>query len=670
MKRLNARLQELRDQLNYHSFRYHVLSDPVISDGEYDRLFAELLDIEKAHPDLITPDSPSSRVGAPPLSSFGSVTHGFPMLSLENAFTEQDLLDFELRAQRFLKDPTPFEYMAEPKMDGMAVELVYEDGILIQGSTRGDGRTGEDVTNNLKTVKSIPLRLQPDLSAHLLSGRFEVRGEVFLNIDGFRALNEQRLGQGEPLFSNPRNAAAGSLRQLDAGITAQRPLDFFAYGISDPAMVSCSCQLELLNLLRDLGFKVNPHIVLCKDMAEVVAHYRYLESIRHDLAYEIDGMVVKINVFAVQQRLGNKARSPRWAVAYKFANIQATTRMLGVEFQVGRTGMVTPVARLLPIAIGGVIVSRATLHNEDEIRRKDLRLGDLILVQRAGEVIPEVIKPIADVRDGTERPVMMPSHCPDCGHALIRLENESAIRCPNPACPAQQLRTLIHFASKTGMNIEGLGKKLMEQLVACGLIRDLPDIYALKAADLSGLEGWGEKSAQNIVQAIRKSKKTPLSRFLNALGIRHVGEVTAQLLAQHFHDLKALHTATESDFLVVEGIGEQVALSVYQYFHDLLNQEMLDRLLSLGLSIEQPALKDEAAPLAGAVVVFTGTLPGLSRAQAKARVKELGGQVASAISKKVTLLVAGENPGSKLEKARETGITIIGEKDFRRLVSL
>ncbi len=670
MERLKARLQELRDQLNYHSFRYHVLSDPVISDGEYDRLFEELLDIEKAHPDLITPDSPSSRVGAPPLSSFGSVTHRFPMLSLENAFTEQDLLDFELRAHRFLKDPTPFEYMAEPKMDGMAVELVYEDGILIQGSTRGDGRTGEDVTNNLKTVKSIPLRLQPDLSAHLLSSRFEVRGEIFLTIAGFRALNEQRLGQGEPLFANPRNAAAGSLRQLDAGITAQRPLDFFAYGISDPSMVSCSCQFELLNLLRNLGFKVNPHTVLCKDMAEVIAHYHYFESIRHHLAYEIDGMVVKIDVFAVQQRLGNKARSPRWAVAYKFATTQATTRMLGVEFQVGRTGVITPVAKLSPIAIGGVMVSRATLHNEDEIRRKDLRLGDLVLVQRAGEVIPEVIKPIADVRDGTESPVMMPGHCPDCGHSLIRRENESAIRCPNPACPAQQLRTLIHFASKAGMDIEGLGRKLMEQLVAEGLIRDLPDIYALKAADLSGLEGWGEKSAQNIVQAIQKSKKTPLSRFLNALGIRHVGEVTAQLLAQHFHDLKAIRTATESEFLVVEGIGEQVALSVYQYFHDPLNQEMLDRFLSLGLCIEQPALKGEAALLAGAMVVFTGSLVGLSRAQAKARVKELGGQVASAISKKVTLLVAGENPGSKLEKAREAGITIIGEEDFRRLVSL
>ncbi len=509
-----SRLAELREQVDFHAYRYYVLDDPLISDGEYDRLFQELLDLEEKYPELVTPDSPSQRVGAPPLAEFSSVEHRIPMLSLENAFNIPDLYNFEKGLRRFLTlaDEVPLAYVAEPKLDGLAVELVYRHGLLVQGSTRGDGQTGEEITANLRTVTAIPLKLRGREIPELL----EVRGEVIITSAGFKSLNEQRAAAGESLFANPRNAAAGSLRQLDSRITAKRPLDFYAYGVGDPNRLPVRSQTDVLRFLADCGFKKNPQVKSCPDLAGVISHFQRLEAIRHQLDYEIDGMVVKVDDLNLQQRLGAKARSPRWAIAWKFPASQATTRLLDVKFQVGRTGAVTPVAVLEPVSIGGVTVSHATLHNEAMIRGKDLRLGDLVLVQRAGEVIPEVVKPVVEMRTGSEQPVRMPGHCPECGHALVRSRKkdgteEAATRCPNHNCPAQQLRKLIHFTGKAGLDIQGLGKKVMEQLVDEGLVRDIPDIYRLTEEQLVGLEGWGEVSAAQCYKRLSRPAEQQLS---------------------------------------------------------------------------------------------------------------------------------------------------------------
>ena len=522
-KTVAERLTKLRELINDHAHRYYMLDDPLIADVEYDRLFQELLDLEGEHPELVTPDSPSQRVGGQPLSEFQQVEHTFPMLSLDNIIpdekkgSQEKLADFEERLQRFLKSAEAINYFVEPKLDGLAVEIVYRDGVMVLGSTRGDGRFGEDITVNLKTVPAIPLRLlsknnnnQPDL--------LEVRGEVFISIGGFQALNEQRLAAGENLFANPRNAAAGSLRQLDSRITAQRPLDFFVYGISDPASIPVDNQADILGYLEQLGFKINPLAKSCASIGEVADQFDYLNTIRHDLDYEIDGMVVKVNSLALQRRLGATARSPRWAVAWKFPASQVTTRLNAVEFQVGRTGVVTPIAILEPVSVGGAMVSRATLHNEDNIKNKDLRIHDAVLIQRAGDVIPEVVKAIAEQRTGREEMIRMPEKCPACSRILVREkkknkdEKEAATRCPNSSqCPAQRLRKLIHFTSKAGMDIEGLGKKIVEQLVTEGLLTDIPDIYDLQEEELAVLDGWGELSARNAVTAIAKSKETGAS---------------------------------------------------------------------------------------------------------------------------------------------------------------
>ena len=667
LEQIITNLRNLRNNLNFHSHRYYVLDDPVISDQEYDRLFQELLKIEARYPDLVTPDSPSQRVGSAPLSKFQSVAHTYPMLSLENAFSGSDLLDFEERIRRFLKIFTPISYLAEPKLDGLAVEIVYKHGLMVTGSTRGDGRVGENITNNLKTVSSIPLKLFSS-GGWPVPEKLEVRGEVFINFKGFKKLNEQRLADGENLFANPRNAAAGSLRQLDSRITAQRPLDFFAYGVGDPSSLPCQNQDELLKYLGTLGFKINPMTTLCNDMNQVVAHFDRLSNVRGDLAYDIDGMVVKVNSFELQTRLGSKARSPRWAIAGKFPASQTTTRLLSVEFGVGRTGAVTPVAILEPVGIGGVTVSRATLHNEDEIKRKDLRIGDMVLVQRAGDVIPEVVKPMIDLRKGNEQPIRMPDHCPECGHELVRPADEAVIRCPNPLCPAQRLQSLIHYTGKAGMDIEGLGKKVMEQLVSEGLINDIPDIYEIKPSDLIGLEGWAEKSADNVVQAIQSSRETNPAKFIAALGIRYVGEVTAQLLEDHFITLDNLMNASEADFHEIEGIGEQVAGSLSKYFNDPSVREMLERVMALGMKIIPRSLAAERLPLAGHVFLFTGSLK-ISRSEPKARVKKSGGHVASSISKEVTHVVCGQKPGSKAKKAQEMGLKILSEEEFELVLS-
>ena len=660
-----SRLQELRDQLNFHAHRYYVLDDPVIADGEYDRLFRELQDLEEQFPDLITSDSPSLRVGGVPLDRFEEAEHAFPMLSLDNVFNSGELAGFEEKIHRFLLSTAPIEYLAEPKLDGLAVELIYEKGLFRQGSTRGDGLTGENITAQLQTVQTIPLRLQSE-DGKELPDQLVVRGEVFLPRKEFIELNRQRAEQDKPLFANPRNAAAGSLRQLDPRVTASRSLDFFVYAVADAGQVPCADLAALFSWLAGLGFPVNPLIQVCSKLAEVAEQYQVLQQLRHELDYEIDGMVVKVNDFALQQRLGNTSRAPRWAVAWKFPAVQATTVIEAVEFQVGRTGAVTPVAQLKPVNVDGAIVRRASLHNQDEIERKELMIGDTVLIQRAGDVIPEVIKPIVEQRTGQEQPIVFPDHCPVCEHPLIRPEDEAVSRCRNPHCPAQRLQSLIYFAGKSGLDIDGMGKKNVEQLVSLGLIRDIPDFFSLEREELAKLDGWGEKSADKVLLAIEKARHPALARFIAALGIRYVGEMTAELLASHFSSLEALFAAELDDLLQIEGIGEQAAASILDYFFDDKTRQMLAALPALGLTI-QAAEKGEE-PLQGMTFLFSGGLDSMSRNEAKQLVKEQGGRVVSGISKKVTHLVTGQKAGSKVKKAKAMGIPIIGEQEFLTLL--
>jgi len=658
------RLEELRLLLTEHSHHYYVLDDPQISDGEYDRLFQELLKIEEAHPDWVTSDSPSQRVGGAPLDKFEQVQHRLPMLSLENAFDDQDLHSFEDRLLRFLLTDVRPEYMTEPKLDGLAVELVYEYGLLVQGSTRGDGSIGEDITAQLRTVASIPLRLRKtDIP------RLEVRGEVFMDRTGLTELNGKRAENGEPLFANPRNAAAGSLRQLDPKITAKRPLRFYVYGLAEPTDTNCRTQQELLQFLESLGFPVNDLLRFCPDIKAVINRFAELATLRHDLSYEIDGMVVKVNDFALQRRLGAKARAPRWAIACKFPAIQATTKIVRVDFQVGRTGAVTPVAILEPVDVGGVMVSRATLHNADEIQRKDLHTGDTVLIQRAGDVIPEIIKAVPEKRDRDAVPILIPKNCPVCSHLLVKPAGEAVTRCANPHCPAQRLRSMVHFCSKAGLDIEGLGKKSVEQLFNSKLINDLPDIFKLQRTDLEVLDGWGEKSADNALSGIEAAKKPVLSRFLTALGIRYVGEVTAGLLESTFLSLERLLNVTREDLLEVEGLGEQAANSIVDYFSDPLVREMMNRFHDAGVQPLVKLQRKENLLLTGEVLLFTGSLKKLSRTEAKKLVKDHGGQIASGITKKLTCLVVGEKPGSKLKKAQEKGKRILTEDEFIAMLS-
>lgn len=664
MEQVKARLQELREQLTYHAHRYYVLDDPVIADVEYDRMFQQLLEIEEQFPELITPDSPSLRVGGAPLDGFAEAEHASPMLSLDNVFGPTELAAFENKIHRYLQSTEPLTYSMEPKLDGLAVELVYEKGVFVQGSTRGDGLVGENITAQLQTVQAIPLHLLDGV--HSIPDQLVVRGEVFLPRKGFAELNQQRAEQGEPLFANPRNAAAGSLRQLDPKVTATRPLSFFVYAVADTGIVPCGNLEELFTWLGRIGFRVNPLIKFCCSLPEVQAHYEYLQKIRHDLEYEIDGMVIKVSNFVLQQRLGNTARAPRWATAWKFPAIQATTVMMDVDFQVGRTGSVTPVAILEPVNVDGAVVQRASLHNRDEIERKGLMIGDHVLIQRAGDVIPGVVKPIIEQRTGKEQSIVFPDRCPVCSHPLERPQGEAITRCVNPHCPAQRLQSLIYFAGKSGLDIEGLGRRNMEQLVEVGLVKDIPDIFQLRHEKLAVLDGWGDKSANNVLQAVENAKHTSLSRFLGALGIRHVGEVTAELLARHFRTLNAVMAAEKDNLLEIEGIGEQAAASLTDYFSDTSTRQMLAQLLELGLDIKPP--ETGTKPLEGEVFLFTGSLQSMSRNEAKQLVKEMGGQVVSGISKRVTQLIAGEKGGGKLKKAAAMDIPIIKEDEFLQLV--
>jgi DNA ligase (NAD+) len=658
-------MEELRRKLHYHNYRYYVLDDPEISDAEYDRLLRELEELEARHPEWITPDSPTQRVGAEPADKFNTVPHSLPMLSLENGFTLEEVKEFDRRLKRFLKDEGEIEYTAEPKMDGLAIELVYERGVLIQASTRGDGLVGEEITRNVRTIRSVPLRL---LDTNLPPpDRLEVRGEAYIKIKDFKEFNRKREEAGESPFANPRNAAAGSLRQLDPNITAQRPLHFFAYGIGRVEGREFSTQWEVLTTLPQWGLPVNPLIRRCSGIEACLKYCQEMEALRHSLPYEIDGVVIKVNDLTLQERLGIKSRSPRWALAFKFQPNQETTQVLNIEVQVGRTGVLTPVAHLKPVLVGGVEVSRATLHNQDELERKDIRIGDTVIVQRAGEVIPEVVKVVTSLRTGKERKFSMPDKCPVCASPVVRLPGEAAHRCTNPNCPAQIKEAIRHFASKGAMDIEGLGEKLIDQLVDKGLIRDYGDLYYLKREDLIPLERMAEKSADNLIQAIERSKKPPLNRFLYALGIRHVGEHLAALLAQHFGSLKVLMEVSEGELLAIREIGPQVARSIRTFFDNPRNREVIEKILSAGVKLQEGKAAGKR-PLAGKTFVLTGRLSAMSRDQAKKKIEELGGKAAAQVSSKVDYLVVGEEPGSKLDRARELNIPILDEKEFLELL--
>ncbi len=660
-----SRVQELREQIHYHNYRYYILDAPTVADAEFDRLLRELERLEEQYPELVTPDSPTQRVGAPPLDKFATVPHRVPMISLEDAFSEKEALEFDARIKRFLRAEGAFDYVVEPKMDGCAVELVYEGGRFTVGSTRGDGIRGENVTQNLKTLHTIPLQMLGQEAS--VPELLEVRGEVYMDLDEFRKLNDERLAQGEPAFANPRNAAAGSLRQLDPKITGARPLKIYCYGVGEVQGRKFATHWETLQALGAWGFRVNPLIAQAQGIDAAIAYHHQIEHQRRGLPYEIDGVVIKVDSLTLQERLGAKARSPRWALAYKFAPTQETTRVLDILVNVGRTGAITPMAVMEPVEVGGVTVSRATLHNEDEVARKDVRVGDTVLVQRAGDVIPEVVQVILEKRPPDAKPFEMPKYCPVCNTELVRPPGEKVTRCPNPDCVGAQVRGIFHFAGKYGMDIDGLGEKIILQLVENGLIRDVGDLYRLTEDDLTPLERFAEKSAQNIVSAIQNSKNPPFWRLLNALGIRFVGEATAHLLAQHFHNLETLMQASKEDLLHVEGVGAQVAASIREFFDNPRNQELIKKLQTAGIK-EQPPETRAAGPLAGKIFVFTGGLDRFSREEAKALVTSHGGKVSSSVSAKTDYVVAGTDPGSKYAKARDLGVTILSEAEFEELV--
>jgi DNA ligase (NAD+) len=658
------RAEALREQIRYHNHRYYVLDDPHIPDAEYDRLLRDLQSLEQQHPELVTPDSPTQRVGAQPLSAFGEVRHEMPMLSLDNAFSDEELGDFDRRVRERLGVDS-VDYTAEPKLDGVAVSLLYEHGLLVRGATRGDGSRGEDVTQNVRTIDSIPLRLLGEDYPQ----RFEVRGEVFISHEGFRALNLRAASEEQKTFVNPRNAAAGSLRQLDARVTARRPLQIYCYGVGGVDGGELPAQHStLLQRLRDWGLRVYPGIRQVHGLAGCVDYYRRLEQQRDSLAFDIDGVVFKVDSLEQQQQLGFVARAPRWAVARKFPAQEELTRVLDIDVQVGRTGAITPVARLEPVFVGGVTVTNATLHNEDEVRRKDVHIGDTVVVRRAGDVIPEVVSVIAERRPKRARSFVMPTSCPVCGSDIERVEGEAVARCTGGlVCEAQRKQAIRHFASRRAMDIEGLGDKLVEKLVDLKLVEDVAGLYALDAGVLAGLERMGDKSAANLIAALQNSKQTTLDRFLYALGIREVGEATARALAQAFGDLDALQAASVAELEAVRDIGPVVAQHIVHFFEQAHNREVIDRLIQVGVRWPE-VQRVEQQPLEGRTYVLTGTLSGMTRDVARERLQALGATVSGSVSGKTTAVIAGEKAGSKLARAEKLGVEILSERDLLRLL--
>ncbi|MGE6402278.1 MULTISPECIES: NAD-dependent DNA ligase LigA [Bacillus cereus group] len=655
------RIEELRDLLNTFNYQYHVLDNPSVSDAEYDRDMQELMKLEAENPEFVTEDSPSIRVGGAVLDIFEKVTHKSPMLSLGNAFNEGDLRDFDRRVRQGIDD-TNVRYICELKIDGLAVSLHYEKGRFIQGATRGDGVTGEDITQNLKTIKAIPLRLNEEVT-------LEARGEAYMPKRSFVKLNEEKEQNGEDVFANPRNAAAGSIRQLDPKIAAKRNLSMFVYGLANVEEKTIPSHSESLDFLGELGFKTNPNRRTCETIEDVIAYVAEWQEKRPHLDYEIDGIVIKVDDVAIQESLGTTAKSPRWAIAYKFPAEEVLTRLTGIELSVGRTGVVTPTAELEPVRVAGTIVRRASLHNEDLIREKDIRIGDYVVVKKAGDIIPEVVNVIFDKRTGEEEEYHMPTHCPACESELVRLEEEVALRCINPTCPAQIREGLIHFVSRNAMNIDGLGERVITQLFDADYIRTFADLYSLTKEQLLQLERFGEKSATNLVQAIENSKENSLERLLFGLGIRHVGAKAARTFAEHFETMDELVKATEEELKTINEIGEKMAQSVVTYFDNEDVLELLQQFKEYGVNMAYKGIKvtdlqNIESYFAGKTVVLTGKLEVMGRSEAKKKIEALGGKVTGSVSKSTDLVVAGEAAGSKLVQAEKHNVEVWNEERF------
>jgi len=665
-KDIEKEIEKLQNEIRYHEHRYYVLNDPEISDLEFDKRMRRLQDLEAEHPELVTADSPSRRVGGTPAAEFPKVRHSTPMLSLDNTYSIDELREFDRRV-RELSGRSTVEYVGELKLDGLSMALMYEGGVLKHGVTRGDGVTGEDVTSNVKTIRSLPLRIDHKKLEELHNAkRFEVRGEVIMPLRAFEQTNAQREAAGEPRFANPRNSAAGSMRQLDSRIVAQRKLDIFLYYLLVNNREPFSQHWQNLDALNKMQFKVNPHRQLCKSFDELLAFIQEWESRRDSLEYEIDGIVVKVNDIRLWDELGTTAKSPRWAIAYKYATRQAKTRLVAIRPQVGRTGTLTPVADLEPVDVGGVTVSRATLHNMDEIGRLGVKVGDTVVIQRAGEVIPQVVKVEVHAENGVE--FKMPKQCPVCGGEVHRVEGEVAYRCVNSACPARLRESILFFAGRRAMNIDGLGEALVDQLVEKGLVHDVADLYSLTAEQLANLERMGEKSAGNLIEEIENSKKASLARLIFALGIRFVGERTGQLLADHFSSLDKLAKANEAELFEVEEVGPRVAECILEFFAESRNLKVIEKLRQAGLQFEQEKVRKREGHLSGMQFVLTGTLAHYSRDEAKTLIEEAGGRVVGSVSKKTDYVVVGDDPGSKLEKARSLGVKTIDEDQLLKLV--
>ena len=661
-----TKIDNLRSELNDHNYRYYVLDDPVISDAEYDRLLRELQSLEDTHPELITDDSPTQRVGALPLEGFGNIEHRIPMQSLANAMDSDELLAFHDRLIRRLGKEQAIEYIAEPKLDGLAVELVYENGQFVNGSTRGDGTTGEDITQNLKTIRAIPLALRVETQS--APALLEVRGEVFISKDDFKKLNKQQEENDKPVFANPRNAAAGSLRQLDSGITATRPLSIFCYQAGVVEGTTFETHSEFLAALQNWGFPVNPEIKILNGIEEAITFHSNLKSHRNSLPYEIDGSVIKVNNYALREELGVRSRSPRWAIAGKFKAQQETTVIEDIVLSVGRTGAVTPVAKLQPVKVGGVVVSNVTLHNQDEIDRKDIRVGDTVLIQRAGDVIPQVVKVIKEKRPSNTSPFKMTNTCPECDHDVYRPEDEVVARCQNLSCPAQVKRRIEHFVSKNAMDIDGVGEKLIDQLVEKNLVKSVDDLYHLTLDQLSELERMAEKSAKNTISAIDNSKSTTFHRFVHALGIRNVGEHVAKVLEKSFTGNIEIFMKTNAEVLEdIDEVGPIVAETIVKFWADETNVNIVNNCFKLGISLE--SVKNETEQIfMGKTFVFTGSLQSITRKEGKEIVEARGGRAAGSVSAKTDCIVAGENAGFKLKKAEKLGIPVLTESEFMDLI--
>ena len=663
------RIAKLREEINYHSYRYHVLDDPVISDAEYDALMRELEALEAAHPERITPDSPTQRVGGEPLDRFEKVRHPAPMLSLDNAFDADEVRAWRERIDKLLPEGTRLDYVAEPKIDGLTVVLTYVDGLFTLGATRGDGLVGEDVTQNLRTIKALLLRIpvSPDGEA---PPRLVVRGEVYMAKDDFEELNRRQAERGEKTFANPRNAAAGSVRQLDSRITASRPLSLFTYAVIQSEGATFSTQWEVLQYLRRLGFPVNPDSRRCANLEEAIAYSQEWMARRASLNYEADGMVIKVNDLALHEELGFVGKAPRWAIAFKAPSEEGVTRLLEIGVNVGRTGVLTPYASLEPVRVGGVTITSATLHNEDYVIEKDIRVGDMVVIKRAGEVIPQVIRPLVQLRTGEEQVWQMPERCPSCGEPVERPEGEVATYCVNAACPAQLIRRVEHWAARGAMDIEGMGEKLALLLVQEGLVHDVADLYYLQPEQLLPLEGFAEKRVSNLLSAIEASKSRPLARLIHALSIRHVGGTVAEFLAQRFSSLDELMAADVETLEAIEGLGPMIAGSIVDFFSHERNRRVIEKLRAAGVQTRRAVEEAKATgPLTGLTFVITGTLPALSRAAARGLIKEHGGRVTDSMSRNTDYLVIGEAPGAtKITKAQKLGIPTLDEAELWRMI--